>query len=141
MIVFCWIEVFIRLYGRNNRFVKNFFGCKVGFDRISGLFLDVVEVEDDGAILGADVVALTVGGSRVVSEEEVLYEVSVGEDLGVKAHEDDFGVAGGTGADSFVGRMGDMTSGVARNDFLYASEHFHQGFGAPEAATSHEGTI
>jgi hypothetical protein len=141
MIVFCWIEVFVRLYGCNDRFVKNLFGCELGFDRISGLFLDVVEVKDDGAILGADVVALAVGGSRVVGKEEVLYEVPVGEDLGVKAHEDDFGVAGGTGADSFVGRMGDVASSVARNDFLHAPKHFYQGFGAPEAATSYEGTI
>ena len=103
------------------------------------LALLVVVVEDGGAVLRADVVALPVERRRVVGLPEDFQQVVECDFVGVVGDLDDLGVAGAAGADLFVGRVVDVAAAVAGDDGLHAAEALEHGFGAPEAAGAEGG--
>ena len=103
------------------------------------LFLFGVVVEDGGAVLGTDIGALAIECGGVVSVEEDIEDLFVSDFGGVVFDLDDFGVAGESCADLFVGRIFLEAAGVTADDFFDAFELQKDGFGAPEA-TAAEGS-
>lgn len=71
--------------------------------------------------------------------EEDSEEIIVGNEGGIKFDADDFGVAGITGADGFVGWAWRLAAGITWSDGFYAAETFKNGFAAPEAAGAEDG--
>src|SRR4051794_39030826 len=105
-------------------------GVDVGDRGLGDLALLVARIEDLGPVAGADVVALTVLGRRVVDLEEELEDVSVRDALGV---EDDLHRLGVTGMVS-VSRVVVVPAGVSdrgRDDSIAMAQQLLH---APEAA-------
>jgi len=101
-------------------------------------FLLLGVVEDGGAVLGADVVALAVEGGGVVDGEEDVQEDSVGDMSGVKGDAHDLGVTGVPGADLLVGGINVGTAGITGDDISYACDLVEDGFEAPEATAGED---
>src|SRR5690606_37186442 len=97
--------------------------------------------EDRGAVLRADVVALTVLGGGVVDGEEDPQQVAVADDLWVEGHLHHLGVAGLAGAHLLVGGVGYVAAGVARLDALHALELVVDRLEATEAAARQGGDL
>jgi len=97
-------------------------------------FLVGVEVEDGGAVLGADVGALAVELGEVVCFEEEAGEGFEGGFGGVEEDFDGFGVSGGVGADLGVGGVLGVASGVAYGGGDDAGGALEVVLGAPEAS-------
>jgi|GEM_PF-1375153 len=111
-------------------------GGEVGND---GLCLDLLVgsvVKDGGAVLRADIGALTIGGGGVVDGEEDVKQVGVADDGRIKGDLDGLGVAGEPGAHLLIGRIGAITAGIARNDAADAFDALVNRFQTPEAAAS-----
>lgn len=75
------------------------------------LLLGIVE-EDGGTVLGADVGSLAVHGGWIVALPESGQQLQIGDLVRVEFHVDGFRVAGGTGADFFIGRIELGTAGI-----------------------------
>ena len=73
-------------------------------------------IEDGGAVLRAEIGALTVESGGVVNLEEEPGERLIGGAGGVEDDANRFGMAGEVGADVLVGRVGKLTAGVAGRD-------------------------
>jgi hypothetical protein len=93
-------------------------------------------VEDHGAVLGADVGALTVHSRGVMGRKEDGEEVAVGEAGGVKGDVDDFRVASGSRGHLLVGRPRQPPARVASLHRHHAPQGCEDRFHAPEAAAS-----
>lgn len=110
----------------------------VGLELLDGLLgrglLPFIGVEDDGAVLRPDVVALAVRGGRVVGLEKDVEQARERQGGRVELDLRGLGVAGRAGRDLVVGRVGHVASGVPRSHGLHAGQHLEHGFRAPEAA-------
>ncbi len=117
------------------------FGVEVG-DRLlgRGLLLGVV-IEDDRAVLRADVGALPVLGGRIVDREEHIQEVAVGDHRGIEADLHHLGVAGAAAADLLVARMVDVAAGIAGHYALDPLEILEHRLQAPEAPATKGGEL
>lgn len=104
-----------------------------------GLFFFFVVVEDDGAVLGAHVRALSVEGGGVVDGEKDLQEILVADEVGIVGDLNDFGVAGTSAGHFAVGGVGGVAALVAGHHVGDAFEFFEEGFEAPEAASAKGG--
>lgn len=93
-----------------------------------------VAVENDGAVLGTDVISLAVELGRVDAGEECFDEGGEGYFGRVIVYLDGFGVAGGAGLYFFVVRMEVVAARVARYDISYTDEAFEDDLGVPEAS-------
>src|SRR5579884_576440 len=89
-------------------------------------------IEDGRAILGANVVALTVQGSRVVCVPEDVEQSFIGDGRGVVGDLNGFGGSSFTCADHFICGIWHLRSGVSWHHRLHAFETFKNGFGTPE---------
>ena len=74
-----------------------------------GLLLGAV-IEDDRAVLRADVVALPVLGGRIVDREEHVQQVAELTTFGIEGDLHDLGMAGVAAADLLVGRIVDVAA-------------------------------
>ena len=101
--------------------------------------LRLVLVEDDGAVLGTDIRALSVLRRRVVGRHEDREEVTVGEDLGVEGDLDDLGVSCAAPADLLVRRVGHRAARVAGHHAEDAPQLGEDGLRAPEAPAAYRG--
>ena len=105
------------------------------FLRIFRLFLLFpIVVKDGRAILGPHVGTLAVQRRRIVHPEKDLQQVAVADHRRVERHLHDLGMAGPTGADRLVRRVGHGAPGVARNDTLDALQAPEDRVEAPKAA-------
>ena len=110
-------------------------GVHVG-DRVLGdPALLLVGVEDRRPVAGADVVALAVLRRRIVDLEEELEQVAERLPLGVEDDLDRLGV----GAVVAVGRVGDVTAGVAHSGRDHAWPLADQVLHTPEATSGKHG--
>ena len=90
-----WIESSQRLEGGHDRLAVQLGGVPQLIDiRLGDTFLVFVGVEDGGAILPADVVALAVELGGVVGGKEDAQELAIGDDRRVVGDLDDLGVVG-----------------------------------------------
>src|SRR5450756_636724 len=80
---------------------------------IGGFALRVAEGIDRGAILGADVVALTHALGRIVTFPERLEQLVVGGLVGIEHHQHHFGMAGAARANLLVSGVGGVAASVA----------------------------
>src|SRR5690606_18684503 len=111
---------------------------------LGGGLLGVGVVEDHRAVLGADVVALAEALGGVVALPEDLEQVGVGDLLRVEDDADRLGVAGGAGADLFVGRVGGVSALVADgggDDSALGAQPPEGALHAPEAAHAEVGDL
>ena len=102
-----------------------------------GLLLGLAVVEDDRAVLGAEVGPLAVQGRRVVGVPEHLQQLVEARRRRRRTR------SGSTSAcpvrpvrDHLVGRVGDVPAGVARDDRLDPRDPLEDRLGAPEAAAA-----
>src|SRR5690606_32056114 len=91
------------------------------------------------AVLRANVGALAVKRGRVVEFPEDLEECFITYFLRVVSYFNYFSVAGGTGANFFVGRVFGLAAFVATLYFLYAFQVLENGFGTPKTAHAKSG--
>jgi hypothetical protein len=98
-------------------------------------------VEDDRAILRADVGALLVEGGRIMDVPKNIEQLLIGDFRRVVGDPDDFGVAGLVAADILVGRVHGMAAGVAADDVGDSTEFFEERLGAPETAHAEGGGL
>ena len=113
MVLLGGIERRERLELRHDRLIPQLLRLKLGDHALCrGLLLGTV-IEDRRAILRADVGALAVEGGRVVDREEDVEQVFERDDLGIERDLYDLGVAGGSGADVLVRRVGDAPAGIS----------------------------
>lgn len=96
-------------------------------------------VEDGGAVLGADVIALAIEGGGIVEVPEPGEEFLVGDFFRVEDDADDFGVTGGAFADIVVGWVFDLAAHESGYDGVDAVELAEGGFDAPVAAGTEGG--
>ena len=107
----------------------------VGVERLfGGGALVIAVVEDQRAVLGADVGALAHALRGVVPLPEQLQQVLVAGLGGVVGDEHDLGVAGAGAADLLVGGVGRRAAGVAHRGRVDAVGFPEDPLGAPEAA-------
>ncbi len=109
-------------------------GVDVGDGVVRDLLLFVVEIEDRRAVAGADVVALTVLGGRVVDLEEELQQRPVVGLCRVVDDLDGLGMAGMVA----VGGVRVAPAGVADPGFDHARLAADQVLHAPEAAAGQD---
>src|SRR5208337_3294826 len=125
----------------NDRRAKDAAAGEVLVRLLGRLLLLVVVVENDRAVIGAEVVFLPVQGGRVVSHPEDVEELLVADDRRVIFDLDHLGMAGQTGADHLVGRVRNVSAGVARDHRLHARNPLENRLHAPEAATAKSGLL
>lgn len=118
-------------------------GLVSGFGGLGLSALGRGEGEDDGAVLGAAVVALTVALGGVVGLPEGAEEVGVREVGGVVYYKDGFGMAGGASADFGVGGGAGVVgaTAIAGGGGVDAGELPEEAFGTPEATKSKGGLV
>src|SRR5262249_16741940 len=99
-----------------------------------------VEHVDAGAVLRADVVALTHALRRIVVLPEGLQQAFIGDLARIVDHHHHLIVAGAPGADLLVGRIGRVTGRIARRSDVDALTQLPEfALGAPEAAHAEHG--
>lgn len=102
-----------------------------------GLLSLVVGVgEDSGAVLGSDVGTLLVEGCGVVDFPEEVKKLFVGDFFGIESGLNDFGVAGESATDFFVGDVFDVAAHVSAVDLFDAVELAEEVFDTPETAAA-----
>src|SRR5437868_14488458 len=94
--------------------------------------------EDRRAILGADVIALTVELGRVVSGEEDVEQIVVADLIGSEGHADRFGMTGIAAADLAIGRVGDRAAGITALDRFDPDDIEEHRLGAPETSAGED---
>ena len=112
--------------------------CFVELGDIGGcdFLLIVVCVEDGGAILSADVRALSILLCGVVDDAKENHEELSVSDFGRIVNDTDaFRVSRGASADEFVVGIGDMTAAVAGSDFFDADHVLIDSLNSPETPT------
>ncbi len=118
-----WIKM-LKRFDFSDDIVPNFFAGEVFDDFFGNHFLIVVVVKDGGAILRADIVALTVERRRVVDGEKNFHQCYVVNNLRVVVKVNDFGVSRVTLADALVGWIFCRSSTKARDDIFNPVEAF-----------------
>ncbi len=88
-----------------------------------------------------DIVALPVGGGRVVHAEELEQQVAVAQSLGVELDLQRFRMAGAPGLDLLVARVRGCAAGVADLGAEHAGDLTHQFLHAPEASSGEIGGL
>src|SRR4030042_476326 len=107
------------------------------FDELTcGIPLSVIGIEDHRTILRTDVVALPIGRRRVVRREEHVQQIVIPDLRGIELESDDLHMPGRPTGNLLIGRMLDVSPGVARLDVEHAPETAEHRLGAPEAPTS-----
>lgn len=136
VIVFGLKEGFVGLHLCDYGLVPCSFTIKFVDEGLSGRFLGVVVVKDDGSVLGAYIGALAIQGRWVVGGEEDLEEFSEGDHEGIKGYLHDFRVAGGSRAHLLIRGIRHPPARVAGLHFQHAYQVHEYCFGAPEAAAA-----
>src|ERR1051325_258536 len=108
---------------------------------LRGLALLLIVVEDRGAVLRPDVVALAVRRGRVVQAEEVVEDRVVRDLRRIESDLQRLGVAGAAGLHVLVARVLQRAAGVTDVGVDYAGQLAHQLFDAPEAAAGERGRL
>jgi hypothetical protein len=96
----------------------------------------VVFVEDDGTVLCSFVIPLAIQRGGVVGFPMDLEQFRKRNDIGVVGDLDHFRMPGLARADLFIGRILDVSSGVARDDRLDSLDPLKHGLGAPETTAA-----
>jgi len=138
---FCGVEVFEGFHFGDDLSGEFVGGGEFGDLVVNDLFFAGVAIEDDGAVLGADVISLAVELSGVDAGEEGLDEGGEGYFGGVIIYLDGFGVAGSAGLHLLVVRVQVVAAGIARYDVSDAGEAFEDDLGVPEAAFGEVGDL
>lgn len=132
MIVFGWIKGTSWRNLRNNRFLPLVLGF--GFGGQSRRLLRFVLVEDGAAIAIANIGALAIELGWVMQSKEVSQKSLVADLFGVKGDLDGFGMAGGVGADLFVGGVLGVSAGIASCGFSNTGDLVKIVLNSPKAA-------
>src|SRR5262249_23377390 len=96
-------------------------------------------IEDRGAILRADIVALAIDRGRIVQDEEDLQDLAVADDFRIERDLNDFGMPRVAVADLPISRVLHRSAGVARFDAFDALDLLEGGLDAPETAATQRG--
>src|SRR5215813_8326225 len=118
----------------HNRLVPDFLACDVSDDFVSDGFLLRRVIEDRGAILRADIGALTIQSRRIVDRKEDFEQFLERDHLRIELDLHDLGVACFSRAYLFIRRIGHSAARIARNDFLDAAQIVVDRFQAPETS-------
>ena len=113
----------------------------LGDDGLRLLALRLVLPEDVRRVLRTDVLALAARRGGVVRGEEHAQQIGIGQFFGVELDAGHFDVAGGLGADLFVGRIVDMAAGVAGQHADDAAQLLEHGLDAPKTSTAENGDL
>lgn len=136
MVVFCGIKDLNRDDLCDDRFTDDSFGGGLGFLR--NLFLLWVGVENNRAVLGANVVALAIEGGGIMRVPEQIDHITEADASRIKIDLHHFCMTRGALADGLVGGVFHMAARVAADDFFDALEHFVLGLNAPKTTTSND---
>src|SRR3954453_7080205 len=117
------------------------FGLSALDGAFGGVALRVVVVENCGAVLRADVVALAVCGRRIVQAEEKVEDVVVRNLRRIELDLQRLGVAGAAGFHVRVARVVERAAGVADSRVDHAGQRTNELFDAPEAAAGECGGL
>src|SRR3984893_6127856 len=113
-----------------------------GARRFRRLSLRITKRVDRGAILRADIIALTHALRRVVIFPERFQEQVVGNLFRIEHDQHRLGVTGAARTDLFIGRVLGMTAGVADSGGVDAIAELPEfSFRAPEAAETEYGLL
>src|ERR1051325_7484697 len=123
-----------RLELRHDRIVEDVLGLELADHLFRDAALVIVVIEDSGAILRADVAALTIERGRIVNREKDAEQLAVRNLRGVVGHLHRLGVAGRSGADGLVARIRDVPTRVPRRDLRDTAQLLERRFEAPKAA-------
>lgn len=110
-----------------------------GDEVVGDLFLLFSEVEDRGAVLGADIGALAMVLGGVVQLEKGFCKSAVVGLARVEEDLDGFGVSGEAGRDFFIGWVCNGASNIAGGDFFHTGKGFKEVLNAPKATAGEEG--
>jgi hypothetical protein len=112
---------------------------RFGLGFLGHQLLHFVAIKDDGAIGRAHVRALAVQRGRVVCLPENVQELCIGNLRRIEFNLRHFGMAGGFGANLFVGGIGRAAAGKTAGDGNDTGQPLEDGFHAPEAAATEVG--
>lgn len=136
VILFGGVEVFEGLDPGDDLSLQPF--LHLGGHFLGDLSLFFVLVEDGGTVLTAEIGSLAVEGGGVVDGVEDLQQVPVADLAIVVEYFDHFGVAGGVGADFFVGRVCNVAVGVAADHIHYPVDLPESRIETPETASAQD---
>lgn len=105
----------------------------------SSLFLGLVVIKNDAAILRANVGTLAIEGGGVVGFPEDLKQLLERDHRGIENDAHDLCVASIAAADVVVGRILCLAARIATDDALHTTKALENGFNTPEAPTAKSG--
>src|SRR5262249_52846031 len=112
------------------------FGVQLADHFLRSGALRLIEEEDGGTVLRADVVPLAIESCGVMNGEEDFEDFAIRGDVGIEDDADGFGVFGSAGADLLVGGIRKAPPDISGLDAFDALHLLVNTFEAPEAATS-----
>src|ERR1700747_530897 len=120
MIAFRRVEFLSRLDRSHDRFKKDFRRGHLRYYVLGNTLLFFIAVEDDGAILLASIIALTIERGRIMNREEDVKQFAIVDSVGIESDSHDFDMTGVAVAHLAVGCLVGASAPVAGLDVANA---------------------
>src|SRR5665648_121213 len=136
MVVFGGIEFFKRCNFSDHRLVEYIFGIQFYFVFFGNFLLFRRMIKNYRTVLCSHIGSLTVECGWVVSLPKNFEQFAKADRLWIKSDLNDFGMACGTRAYFFVGRIFNFSARIARINGYNTFQTFKYGFGTPKASVA-----